>query len=167
MLMSGQPKMLTPAQCRAARALLDWSQPELAKAAGIGLSTVVDFERSRRVVATESVDAIRSAIEAAGVRLIDGGATLPTEAQPVADVDYLRRADEAMTAWMTAESAITRALLKRVKAQVKRDYGADQPWLFTAVLEYDSAATVLREAEARAARAAKAAAPATLPRDAE
>lgn len=77
---------------------------------------MVDFERSRRVVATESVDAIRGAIEVAGVRLIDGAATLPAEAQPVTDVDYLRRADEAMTACMTAESAFTRALLKRVKA---------------------------------------------------
>lgn len=58
---------MTPAQCRAARALIEMSQPKLAEAAGLGLSTVVDFERSRRTVAATSVFAIRTALEAAGV----------------------------------------------------------------------------------------------------
>lgn len=64
---------MTPAQCRAARALLDWTQPQLANAAGLGLSTVVDFEKQRR--ATISVDAkiaIRNALESAGVDFING-----------------------------------------------------------------------------------------------
>jgi transcriptional regulator with XRE-family HTH domain len=64
---------MTPAQCRAARALLDWSQPNLAEAAGLGLSTVVDFERSRRPVPDKTLAAIRSALEGAGVRFrVDG-----------------------------------------------------------------------------------------------
>ena len=58
---------MTPAQCRAARALIEMSQPKLAEAAGLGLSTVVDFERSRRTVAPASVAAIHAALEAAGV----------------------------------------------------------------------------------------------------
>jgi transcriptional regulator with XRE-family HTH domain len=58
---------MTPAQCRAARALLDWTQPELASTAAIGLSTVVDFERVRRIVSNEAMAAIQRALEAAGV----------------------------------------------------------------------------------------------------
>jgi transcriptional regulator with XRE-family HTH domain len=64
---------MTPAQCRAARALLDMTQPDLAQAAGVGLSTIVDFERSRRVVLDETLDAIRAALEAAGVEFTNGG----------------------------------------------------------------------------------------------
>jgi transcriptional regulator with XRE-family HTH domain len=58
---------MSPAQCRAARALLDWTQPNLAETAGLGLSTVVDFERSRRSVSEDAVQAIRAALESAGV----------------------------------------------------------------------------------------------------
>ncbi len=61
---------MTPAQCRAARALVDLTQPKLAGAAGLGLSTVVDFERSRRAVPQETVEAIRAALESAGVEFI-------------------------------------------------------------------------------------------------
>jgi transcriptional regulator with XRE-family HTH domain len=64
---------MDPAQSRAARALLDWSQPKLAEASGLGLSTVVDFERSRRSVPEKTLAAIRGALEAAGVRFIDDG----------------------------------------------------------------------------------------------
>jgi transcriptional regulator with XRE-family HTH domain len=63
---------MTPAQCRAARALVDLTQPALAEAAGLGLSTVVDFERSRRQVSADAIAAIRSAIEAAGVEFTNG-----------------------------------------------------------------------------------------------
>jgi transcriptional regulator with XRE-family HTH domain len=63
---------MTPARCRAARALLDWTQPQLAVAAELGLSTVVDFERSRRIVSAEAVQAIHRALEVAGVEFING-----------------------------------------------------------------------------------------------
>ena len=62
---------MTPAQSRSARALVDLTQPDLATAAGLGLSTVVDFERRRRTVSDEAVQAIRTALEAAGVIFID------------------------------------------------------------------------------------------------
>ena len=61
---------MTPAQARAGRALLGWSQPRLADAAALGLSTVVDFERTRRVVADPSIASIRAALEAAGIEFI-------------------------------------------------------------------------------------------------
>lgn len=62
---------MTPAQTKAARALLDWSQGDLAAAAGLGLSTIVDFERARRVVSADAVGAIKSALQSAGVEFID------------------------------------------------------------------------------------------------
>lgn len=60
----------SPAQCRAARGLLAWSQADLAEAARVGLSTVRDLETERRQVSPELVQAIRAAIEAAGVVLL-------------------------------------------------------------------------------------------------
>ena len=62
---------MTPAQSRAARALIDWTQPKLAEKAGLGLSTIVDFERERRSVADQSVKAMRAALEAVGVIFVD------------------------------------------------------------------------------------------------
>ena len=62
---------MTPSQCRAARGLLEITQSELATAADLGLSTIVDFEKRRRVVSVEAVDAIRAALERAGIEFID------------------------------------------------------------------------------------------------
>jgi transcriptional regulator with XRE-family HTH domain len=47
------------------RALLDITQPELADAAGLGLSTIVDFEKSRRDVSRAAVHAVQKALERA------------------------------------------------------------------------------------------------------
>jgi DNA-binding transcriptional regulator YiaG len=63
--------VMSPAQCRGARAILDMTQPELARAASLGLSTVVDFERRRRDVSNEAIYAIRRALESAGIEFID------------------------------------------------------------------------------------------------
>jgi len=72
---------MTPAQCRAARGLLDWTQSKLADAAGVVVSTVASFERSWRVVSSpalrppartpETIQAMQRALEAAGVEFID------------------------------------------------------------------------------------------------
>ncbi len=61
---------ITPGQCRAARALLDLTQPQLADLAGLGLSTIVDFEKSRRDISGEAAAAIQRALEKAGVKFI-------------------------------------------------------------------------------------------------
>jgi transcriptional regulator with XRE-family HTH domain len=69
--------MITQAQCRAARALLDWSREQLAEASKVGLRTIVDFERSARDPREVTKDALRRALESAGVEFIDengGGA---------------------------------------------------------------------------------------------
>jgi hypothetical protein len=47
------------------------SQTQLAKAAGLGLSTVVDFEKERRQVSEEAVNALRTALESAGIEFMD------------------------------------------------------------------------------------------------
>jgi transcriptional regulator with XRE-family HTH domain len=61
--------MITPAQCRAARALLDWSQQDLAKAAHLGLSTIRDFEKGRRVPTHNNLRGIKLALEKGGVEV--------------------------------------------------------------------------------------------------
>ena len=60
---------ISRAQCRGARGLLDLTQPELAAAAGLGLSTIVDFERERRSVSKEAIAKIRAALERSGHRI--------------------------------------------------------------------------------------------------
>lgn len=62
---------ITPEQSRGARALLDMTQPQLASMSGLGLSTVVDFEKSRRPVSKDAVQAICNALEGAGIEFID------------------------------------------------------------------------------------------------
>jgi transcriptional regulator with XRE-family HTH domain len=62
--------MIIPAQSRAARALIEWSQEELATNANLSLSTIRDFEKSRRLPHVNNLAAIRRALEAAGVVFI-------------------------------------------------------------------------------------------------
>lgn len=46
------------------------TQPELASEAGFGLSTIVDFEKERRVVSTKAQIRMKEALEKAGVEFI-------------------------------------------------------------------------------------------------
>jgi DNA-binding transcriptional regulator YiaG len=62
---------MTPAQCRAARGFLDISQPELATAASVGVSTVRDFEAGRRAPMLQNLKAIQAALEARGIGFVD------------------------------------------------------------------------------------------------
>jgi transcriptional regulator with XRE-family HTH domain len=65
---------ITPAQVKAGRALLGWSQAELAGKAGIATSTLADFERGQRSPVPNNLDAIQSALESAGISFPAGGA---------------------------------------------------------------------------------------------
>ena len=62
---------MKPAQCRAARALLDWSQKQLADAARVGVVTVRQFEKAAADPRNSTLDVIQRALEAAGVIFVD------------------------------------------------------------------------------------------------
>jgi len=55
---------ISPEQCRAARAWLDWSQEDLAEAANVSLSTVRDFEKGRRQPIANNMMMMKQAFEA-------------------------------------------------------------------------------------------------------
>lgn len=67
---------LAPAQSRAARGLLNWSQSRLAAEAGISRATVNYFETGQRDIVAQSMGSIRKALETGGVRFLafEGGA---------------------------------------------------------------------------------------------
>ena len=58
---------MTPAQCRAARALVSLSQDDLAKSSNVAKATIAAFELGPRQPYPRTLDAIRAALEAAGV----------------------------------------------------------------------------------------------------
>lgn len=61
---------MTPEQSRAARGWLDLSQDDLAKAAGVSLSTVRDFEKGRRIPIQATLKAMEAALGARGVEFV-------------------------------------------------------------------------------------------------
>jgi transcriptional regulator with XRE-family HTH domain len=64
--------MITAAQCRAARGLLDWTQQELADAAHIGVATVRLFESEATETRHATLAVLRRAFELAGVEFSNG-----------------------------------------------------------------------------------------------
>lgn len=63
--------MLTPAQCRAARGLLDWTQQELADEARVGIVTIRQFEGELSDPRRATVEVIKQALSRAGVEFIE------------------------------------------------------------------------------------------------
>ena len=66
-----QRGVLTPAQLRAARALIGWSREDLSKHSGVGANTTKDFEINNSDPKLGTVQKWRRALEAAGVKFID------------------------------------------------------------------------------------------------
>lgn len=64
------------ALARTARALLDWTQPDLAKVAGIALATLKRFEKGHRTPIPVVRAAIFAALEKAGVEFQENGKRL-------------------------------------------------------------------------------------------
>jgi predicted transcriptional regulator len=65
--------MITPAQIRAARALLGWKQVDLAEASGVSEISVKNIERGATDPRVSTVHALQLAFEKAGVVFLDPG----------------------------------------------------------------------------------------------
>lgn len=66
---------ITPEQVRAARTVLDLSQIDLADKAGVGRSTVADFETGARTPHPGNLEKVRKTLEAEGIAFIAPDAT--------------------------------------------------------------------------------------------
>jgi transcriptional regulator with XRE-family HTH domain len=69
------PAMLTAGQIRAARAMLDWKQSELARAAGVAEVTIKKIERGGIDPRASTLDALQRAFEKAGILFLEPGDT--------------------------------------------------------------------------------------------
>ncbi len=70
-------EMITPAQIRAARALIGWKQRDLSDAAGVSISAIKDIERDIRDPRASTLLAIESALSRAGVMFLEVGDARP------------------------------------------------------------------------------------------
>jgi transcriptional regulator with XRE-family HTH domain len=64
---------ITPAECKAAREMLGWSQPQLAEMLFVGGTTIGQFERRLRHSPSLNLDKLRAVFEAAGVEFTNCG----------------------------------------------------------------------------------------------
>ena len=71
MLVEHFRRMISSEQCRAARALLDWSQDQLSKKASVGIVTVRQLEAGTHEPRRATLDVIKRALVDAGVDFID------------------------------------------------------------------------------------------------
>ncbi|MFL5125557.1 MAG: helix-turn-helix domain-containing protein [Microvirga sp.] len=62
---------VTSAQIRAARALVNWTVRELADRSGVHRNTVTNFESGKTAGDRHKLEAMRKALQAAGVEFID------------------------------------------------------------------------------------------------
>ena len=76
---------MTPEQCRAARAWLDWRQDRLSAEAGVGLSTVKGFEAGKSQPIGATLAAMKAALETAGIDFVGDGV------ETASGITYTRR----------------------------------------------------------------------------
>lgn len=91
--------LIVPAQIRAARALLDMSQEELATAAGVAISSVRDVEGSKRAADAQTVRSISRTLENKGVEFLPGGKGEGFGVRIEADRPHLLRRPSVITMW--------------------------------------------------------------------
>ena len=66
-------KMITRAQIRAARALIDWTQTDLAQASGVSQVAIKNLERGATNPRVSTISNIQAAFDQAGVIFLDAG----------------------------------------------------------------------------------------------
>jgi len=71
MVQDPKARLLTPALCRAARGLLDWSQADLAEHAEVSRSTIKDFETGAHELHRSTEAQVLRALAAGGVVLAE------------------------------------------------------------------------------------------------
>lgn len=69
--------MIEPRQIRAARALLNWSQTDLAKASGVATSSIKNIENEITVARRDTLSQIVEAFESNGVEFFSDGGVRP------------------------------------------------------------------------------------------
>lgn len=62
---------MTPAQLRAARGLLRWSQEDLASKAEVSVVSIRTFEGEKSIARKATLRALRAVLESAGVEFLD------------------------------------------------------------------------------------------------
>jgi transcriptional regulator with XRE-family HTH domain len=68
-------KMITRAQIRAARALIGWTQTDLAQASGISQVAIKNLERGATDPRASTLTGIQNALDRAGVMFLEPGDT--------------------------------------------------------------------------------------------
>jgi transcriptional regulator with XRE-family HTH domain len=97
---------MTPAQCRAARGLIWWTQLHLANAAGVSDVTVLKFESEQAAPPRASLQDMQFALEAAGVIFVPGNGEGPgvrLTKEPAAVVAAIDQKIEALESHLEAE----------------------------------------------------------------
>lgn len=74
---------IAPAQLRAARAWLGWSQDELALKSGVSKHSIARYEQGRSIAYDDTLAKLKSALEAAGINFHFDGATKGISAGPL------------------------------------------------------------------------------------
>lgn len=74
-------KILTPEQCRMARAALNLKPKQLSELASVGLNTVIRFETSSTAPHKKTGEKLRTTFENEGVRFTDDGCVCYSECQ--------------------------------------------------------------------------------------
>jgi transcriptional regulator with XRE-family HTH domain len=119
---------MTPSQCRAARAFLDWSQDRLAKEASVATNTVRNFERGSTQPHASVVAALRNVLGRAGIEFL-GDDTVrfdpPTHPEVATDSD-IRMMEKLLAELMVGESD-------------QLDRGRAQQWADIAIGDFISA----------------------------
>lgn len=89
--------MITAKQIRAARALLSWSQQDLADATELSKPTIVDAEKEGHQARAETMGKITEALESHGLEFMSGGVRERRDITTIYEGDdcYLRLMDDA------------------------------------------------------------------------
>jgi transcriptional regulator with XRE-family HTH domain len=134
----------TPGQCRAARALIGWSQEQLAIASKVAKATIANFELSKRTPYDRTLDDLVAALEAAGVEFTNGdqpGVRLrkehSSEELPSVRMYFARRLTSPNRVWVpewwdAAED--DRSAIEKIAAHLKRQIDVGSGYMLSDIV---------------------------------